>query len=139
GSIGIRVWTQSLNAAQAERLGAIPPGNAVIVSVSDSGTGMEPDVRGRIFEPFFTTKPPADGRGMGLSTVYATVRDHHGTVTVESKPGHGTQVHLYFPSPKALAKASPEIEDSVWESNHGVGTERILVVEADPQMQKLLV
>ncbi|MFO0662219.1 MAG: ATP-binding protein, partial [Polyangiaceae bacterium] len=73
------------------------------VSVRDNGVGMAPEVRRRALEPFFTTKPVGQGTGLGLSTVYAVVNHHRGTVTIDSVEGSGTTVTLEFP----LAEASP--------------------------------
>lgn len=75
----------------------IPEGNYAMVSVTDSGTGMEQDVLNQIFEPFFTTKSNGKGTGLGLVSVYNCIIAHNGCVEIESKRGVGTKVSLYFP------------------------------------------
>jgi signal transduction histidine kinase len=74
------------------------PGEYIRVSVVDTGVGMEAAVRERIFEPFFTTKPPEKGTGLGLSTVYRIVQQQGGFLNVDSAPGRGTRVDVYFRS-----------------------------------------
>ncbi len=89
------------NAAQSH-LGAIP-GHYGVVTVADTGTGIEPSLMDQVFDPFFTTKPPGQGTGLGLSTVFALVKQHGGFLQVESQVGLGTTFRVYLPILDALA------------------------------------
>jgi CheY-like chemotaxis protein len=90
----------------------IVPGDYVELAVRDTGTGMSVDVLRRIFEPFFTTKEPGKGTGMGLASVYGTVRNHRGVVTVESAPGEGSTFRLLLPRVSADGAVSEKPHDS---------------------------
>jgi PAS domain S-box-containing protein len=94
--------------------------------VSDTGTGIAPEIRDRIFDPFFTTKPAGSGTGLGLSTVYGIVEQHHGTITVTSDPGHGTRFEIDLPM--AEEPGTPREEKKEEEPVVG-GTETLLVAE----------
>jgi len=103
------------------------------LSVSDTGRGMNAKTRARAFEPFFTTKPPGEGTGLGLAVVHGIIRDHDGTVIVDSKPGKGTRVDLYFP---AHGTTTPATAAAVAQAPHGNG-ERILFVDDEPPLCRL--
>ncbi len=104
-----------------------------MLSVSDTGCGIDEAVQPRIFEPFFTTKDPGKGTGLGLATVYAMVEQNGGTVQVDSKPGAGTTFRIYLPmlDESVARKAGTEASDS------RRGKETILVVEDEEMVRKL--
>jgi signal transduction histidine kinase len=107
----------------------------VILTVSDTGTGMPPDVVARAFDPFFTTKPPGKGTGLGLSQVYGIVRQMGGEVDIVSRVGEGTSFRLMLRRGNVAASIAHEIENG---SANG-RAERILVVDDDQDVRALMV
>ncbi len=105
------------------------PGPHVLLSVSDTGRGMKPEVMKRIFEPFFTTSEVGQGIGMGLAVVHGIVAKHGGAVTVESTPGAGTRFTIYLPSVEHAPEREPAMETPI---PHG--SERILYVDDEPDL-----
>jgi len=107
-------------------------GPHVVMSVSDSGFGMTPEVLSRVFEPFFTTKPEGRGTGLGLSQVYGFVRQSGGHITVSSRPNEGTRIEIVLPRASAPSEACPAMQapkqGNVVVAPSGSG-ETILVVE----------
>ena len=101
------------------------PGKYALVSVSDTGIGIEKESLGKIFEPFFTTKGVGEGTGLGLSMVHGIIKQHNGSVLVRSEPGRGTQVDIYLP----LIAGHAEEEKSKPAAPNSAGMETLLVVE----------
>jgi two-component system cell cycle sensor histidine kinase/response regulator CckA len=110
------------------------PGDYVMLSVTDTGCGMDAATLDRIFEPFFTTKEPGKGTGLGLATVYGIVRQHGGFVHVYSEPGMGSTFRAYFPVSTEVPVVVARVEDS--RTVRG-GTETILVVEDHDSLRQL--
>jgi signal transduction histidine kinase len=93
----LRIGAENRGKERAVAPADLPPGDYVVVSVSDTGTGMDPEVRARAFEPFFTTKQPGRGSGLGLSIVHGFAAQSGGSVQIISAPGEGTTVGLWLP------------------------------------------
>lgn len=106
-------------------------GDYVVVSVSDTGSGMSPDILARVFEPFFTTKPVGEGTGLGLSQVYGFAKQSNGFVTLDSEPGRGTTVVIHLPRTFVSKTAAPGAVATEEPRGRGV----ILVVEDDPAVR----
>ncbi|HEY4044698.1 MAG TPA: response regulator [Rhodopila sp.] len=118
----------------------LTPGAYVQVCISDTGTGMTPEVKARAFDPFFTTKGPGAGSGLGLSQVYGMARQSGGNVTIDSTPGEGTRVTLCLP--RALASedtGTPPEETVVDLPQPGTPGELILVVDDDNAVRQVTV
>ena len=109
------------------------PGDYALISVTDSGTGMDEMTKQKIFEPFFTTKEVGKGTGLGLSIVYGIVKQHNGYINVVSEPGEGTSFRIYLPATKTTAEEADRIPTDV----EG-GTETILLAEDNTDLRKLL-
>jgi len=122
GTLTLETFNTTLGRDRLRYEGA-PEGEYVVVSVSDTGTGMTGDVLEHAFEPFFTTKPQGKGTGLGLSQVYGFVRQSEGTVALTSEVGEGTKVALYFPRAVPEKEIVPEVRPLAH------GSERILLVE----------
>ncbi|MDP3619752.1 MAG: PAS domain S-box protein [Ramlibacter sp.] len=110
-------------------------GQYVVLAVTDTGSGMPPDVAARAFEPFFSTKPEGKGTGLGLSMVYGFVRQSGGHVKIYSEQGHGTTVKLYLPRTTRELDAVEPAESRIYDG----GDETILVAEDDDQVRQTVV
>ena len=130
---GGRLTVSTRNLDLEHSRGSVPPGSYVLLSVTDTGEGMDRDTRERIFEPFFTTKDTGKGTGLGLSTVYGIVAQSGGHITVRSAPGQGSTFDIYLP--QASIDSSEEQEQK--SSHLPRGTETILVVEDDALVRRV--
>jgi CheY-like chemotaxis protein len=134
GKLTIRTANIDLDAAFArEHQGSIA-GQYVMLAVTDTGTGMDPETQAQIFEPFFTTKDRDKGRGLGLATVYGVVKQSSGYITVESEKGKGASFKIYLPrieQPVATTNETSPVPLTVR------GNETILLVEDAEPLRKL--
>jgi PAS domain S-box-containing protein len=105
------------------------PGTYAKLSVSDTGTGIDPAILGKIFEPYFTTKEKGKGTGLGLSTVYGIIKDHQGNISVNSEPGKGSTFSVYLPLIKRSLKEQPDNKKT--KNFLYTGNERILLLDDD--------
>ena len=120
-------------AVLGEALGEIPAGSYAVITVADSGTGMDQDIQAHIFEPFFSTKEVGKGTGLGLAIVYGIVRKHHGFIHVDSTPGQGTIFSIYLPlNTQMVKKTARRKRDKI-----PVGTETILLIEDDAAVRQV--
>lgn len=113
----------------------VTPGEYVVLAVTDTGTGMPPEVLARVFDPFYSTKPEGKGSGLGLSMVYGFVKQTGGHIRIYSEVGVGTTIRIYLPR-------SLQPEDEIVRPREGPvagGTETILVVEDDPGVRDTVV
>ena len=132
GALRLVVGHGALDEDHCRSYGWGTPGRYVVLTVADTGTGMDEQTQQRIFEPFFTTKPVGRGTGLGMAMVYGLVKQHNGFIHVSSEPGRGTTIRIYFPeitavaSPKRATTASETLE----------GHETILLVEDDATLRR---
>ncbi len=109
-------------------------GDYAVITISDSGTGMHPDVQQRIFEPFFTTKDSGKGAGLGLATVYRTVHNHKGFITFQSELNKGTTFSIHIP----IVSKRIVAEEKIAESSSYSGESTILIVDDEQIMRQIL-
>ncbi|MEF7613359.1 GAF domain-containing protein [Aquincola sp. MAHUQ-54] len=138
GRLTVETVNTSLDASYAARIRDIEPGQYVCISVTDSGTGMPPDVAARAFEPFFTTKPIGQGTGLGLSMIYGFARQSEGHVKLYSEVGRGTTVKLYLPRWHGDAVPADEPAPSA-DDPRSVSGRVVLVVEDEAVVRALVV
>jgi signal transduction histidine kinase/CheY-like chemotaxis protein len=135
GKLTIEAGNAMLDDDYAAQYSDVKPGQYVMLAVTDTGSGMTPEVMEQVFEPFFTTKPEGQGTGLGLSMVYGFVKQSGGHIKIYSEPGHGTTMRLYLPRIRQAEDVTTEVE-----SGPAVGgTETILVVEDDEDVRNTAV
>jgi len=136
GVIIIETANVVLDQEYAELHVDVTAGEYVLLAVTDTGSGMSPDVVARALEPFFTTKPAGRGTGLGLSQVYGFVKQSGGHISIYSEPGHGTIVKLYLPR-----SVVAQVAEAPARARGGMlpkGDESILVVEDNPDVRRLV-
>jgi CheY-like chemotaxis protein len=134
GRIGISTRTLDVNTQHPGASDARTPGRYAVLSIEDTGAGMDQQTKERIFDPFFTTKDVGKGTGLGLSIVYGIINQHKGYIDVRSEPGKGTAFDILLPL-SAMA-----MEGEIIDSMHEVkgGTETILLAEDDSDVRRLI-
>ena len=137
GRVCIETANVHLDEDYAAHHAEVTPGDYVALAVSDSGTGMAPEVIARAFEPFFTTKETGRGTGLGLSQIYGWVTQSGGHIKIYSELGHGTTVKLYLPRSKAAAEEEPSEHHAPPALSNG--HETILVVEDNRNVRRTVV
>jgi PAS domain S-box-containing protein len=134
GTLAIETRRTSVGEESADLIPGAPAGEYLLLSVSDTGSGMSPEIKARIFEPFFTTKEKGKGTGLGLSTVYGIVKQSRGWISVDSEVGLGTTFRILFPLSGKNAGA-PQLSET---EERLRGSETILVAEDDGAVRRVL-
>ena len=132
GQLVIGTGHQKYTSGNRSRPREIGPGEYAVISVTDTGLGMDAQTRDHIFEPFFTTKGQGRGTGLGLATTYGIIKQSEGSVLVDSTPGLGTTFRLFFPSVERQVAVSEQAQRPV-----GRRTGRILLVEDEPVLREI--
>jgi two-component system, cell cycle sensor histidine kinase and response regulator CckA len=136
GTLRITIANERLDVHTAHGLYSVSPGPYVHIAISDTGSGIEPDVLSRIWEPFFTTKGPEKGTGLGLSTVRGIVQSHHGCVDVETTLGKGTTFHILLPADERSVALTEAKSSSPLGQARGHG-ELILIVDDETEIREI--
>jgi PAS domain S-box-containing protein len=133
----LTIETRNVTIGEEVRLDAVgvAPGSYVLLTVRDSGHGMDAETRSHLFEPFFTTKEKGKGTGLGLSTVYGIVKQSGGSIVVESAPGRGSTFRIYFPRVEQEIQGTTGTADTI---DPVRGRETILLIEDEPAVRGLV-
>jgi signal transduction histidine kinase len=135
GKLTIETGNAYLDEAYCQQNPEAEPSQYVMVAITDTGSGIPPEIAAKVFDPFFTTKPPGKGTGLGLSQVYGFAKQSRGHIKIYSENGSGTMVKIYLPRLIGEAKQVKRIAPS--QVRTGVPEEVILVVEDDPLMRQM--
>jgi two-component system, cell cycle sensor histidine kinase and response regulator CckA len=135
GMIAIETSSVDLGEGYVDSHLSVRPGRYVLLSVSDTGCGMDEKTVSQVFEPFFTTKGPGQGTGLGLSTVYGIVKQSDGYIWVYSELGRGTTFKLYFPEHEQASQPAADLTPLL---DIVIGAETVLVVEDDEALRNLI-
>jgi CheY-like chemotaxis protein len=136
GELTVSVWEDFLDQEHCRRYPPTNPGRYVLLSVSDTGIGMDEDVKAKVFEPFFTTRPVGEGTGLGMAMVYGLTKQQQGFVHFDSEPGKGTSFRLAFPVVEEPATAITA-EHAIAENPASGGREAILFVDDEEALRRV--
>jgi CheY-like chemotaxis protein len=135
GTLSIDVENVTLDEFDAKAFNAPNSGRYVVLTVSDTGTGMSPDIIDKIFDPFFTTKALGQGTGLGLSTVLGIVKGHSGFIQVDSRLGTGSVFHTYWPASKPIIPKPDDLNN--FKAADRIGTS-ILIVDDEKSIRQTM-
>ncbi len=135
GDLHLHLTRASFNADNPMPVVGMEPGEWIVLSTTDTGSGIAPEDLAHIFEPFYTTKPVGKGTGLGLSQVYGIVKQHNGYITVESEPDVETTFTIYLPALESKKIVEFNVEDQVLHYGHG---ETLLLVEDNEDLLETL-
>ncbi len=142
GLLTIETQPVYLDEAYAQNHADVVPGHYVMVAVSDTGSGMSPELLEKVFQPFFTTKESGKGSGLGLSMVYGFIKQSGGHINIYSEPGHGTAVKMYLPRKFLAGEVIPEVlgvAPEMVQPEEPVVEETAVQPEPEPRKPKILV
>ena len=131
GVMKVTLTEKTLNQKEAARYSELAPGPYLVLSVSDTGAGISPEIVGRVLEPYFTTKRKGMGNGLGLALTFGIVRKQGGTLTIDSKPGKGTTFNAFLP--RSEGKPEQKIEPRLPIPS---GNEHILLIDDEWELVK---
>ena len=134
GTITIETQSVILDESYRKELPEVIPGEYVLLAISDTGHGMDKNTQAQAFEPFFTTKGIGEGTGLGLASVYGSVKQSNGFIYLYSELGHGSTFKIYLPSINGTENQQSESLEKPYPLG---GTETILLVEDDESLRKL--
>ncbi|MHB1351166.1 MAG: ATP-binding protein [Desulfobulbaceae bacterium] len=134
GQIAISLDRMRIGAGAQGKVQGARPGKYIRLSVRDTGEGIPKEVMDKIFEPFYTTKAQGKGTGLGLATVYGIIKQHNGTISVESEPGHGARFTILLPAVQEIFPVEADGEDE----SQVQGTETVLVVDDEQTVCELV-
>ena len=137
GSLTVQTRNVEIDEAYCLQVPEARTGRFICLTITDTGSGMNEEVRSHLFEPFFSTKEPGKGTGLGLSVVYGILQSHEGWITVESEVDVGSSFSIYLPAVDILAERSTSEYTTVPLETYRGNGERVLLVEDEPDLKEM--